>query len=102
MERGLNPCQNGYTSCGKLNRRKVAARYISANQFIMRRVLFSIFAGALLVSASVSAGAAALGSSTRSVIHSEVPHISSLDYRQVLNSLTAPELHDRVLPDNLK
>jgi len=102
MERGLNPCQNGYTSCGKLNRRKVAARYISANQFIMRRVLFAIFAGALLVSASVSAGAAALGSSTRSVIPSEVQQIISVDYRQVLNSQTATELHDRVLPDNLK
>jgi hypothetical protein len=69
---------------------------------IMRRVLFAIFAGALLMSVSVSAGAAALGSSARSVIPSEVQQIISVDYRQVLNSQTATELHDRVLPDNLK
>jgi len=66
---------------------------------IMNRTLFVAI---LFAAASVSAGAAALGSTARSVIPSEVQQIISVDYRQVINSQTATELHDRVLPDNLK
>jgi hypothetical protein len=66
---------------------------------IMNRTLFVAI---LFAAASVSSGAAALGSTARSVIPSEVQQIISVDYRQVINSQTATELHDRVLPDNLK
>jgi len=62
----------------------------------------TLFVAILFAAASVSAGAAALGSTARSVIPSEVQQIISVDYRQVINSQTATELHDRVLPDNLK
>jgi hypothetical protein len=58
---------------------------------------------ALLVSTvSLAASAGSLGSSTRTVIPYEVQQIISVDYRQVLNSPTATDLHDRVLPENLK
>jgi len=56
----------------------------------------------LVAVASIAAGASALGTSARNVIPSDVQQIISVDYRQVINSQTATELHDRVLPENLK
>ena len=64
------------------------------NRFILVAVLIAV--------ASIAAGASALGTSARSVIPSDVQQIISVDYRQVINSQTATELHDRVLPENLK
>ena len=64
------------------------------NRFILVAVLITV--------ASIAAGASALGTSARSVIPSDVQQIISVDYRQVINSQTATELHDRVLPENLK
>jgi hypothetical protein len=46
--------------------------------------------------------AAALGTSSRAVIPSEVQQIISVDYRALRNSPTALSLKERVLPDNLK
>lgn len=54
----------------------------------------------LLFSCSLWAGA--LGSSTQTAIPATVQQIISVDYRQVQNSPIATELHDRVLPDDLK
>lgn len=69
---------------------------------IMKRIALVLFLIVLLGAASVPAGAAALGSATRSVIPSDVQQVISIDYRQVMNSPTATELHDRILPANLK
>lgn len=68
----------------------------------MKRMILSILLISLPAVISVSAGAAALGSTARSVIPSDIQQIISVDYRQVMNSPTATELHDRVLPENLK
>jgi hypothetical protein len=64
----------------------------------MRIVLVS----SVILAISIAASAGALGTSTRSVIPSDVQQIISVDYRQVINSPTATDLHDRVLPDSLK
>jgi len=68
----------------------------------MKRIIVLFLFISLPAAMSVSAGAAALGSTARTVIPSDVQQIISVDYRQVMNSPTATELHDRVLPDNLK
>src|SRR5215471_21591396 len=65
----------------------------------MTRIILVVSA---VVAISVSANAGALGSSARTVIPSDVQQIISVDYRQVINSPTASDLHDRVLPENLK
>src|SRR5579864_5720454 len=51
---------------------------------------------------SSSLWGSALGTSTQTVIPATVQQIISVDYRQVQNSPVATELHDRVLPDDLK
>ena len=56
----------------------------------------------LLVIPASFASAAALGTSARNVIPSEVQQIISVDYRALRDSPTALSLKDRVLPDNLK
>ncbi len=62
--------------------------------------LTSLFAIILL--SSVAADAAALGTSARSVIPSEIQQIIVVDYRKLSSSATATELKDRVLPENLR
>jgi hypothetical protein len=61
-----------------------------------------VFLAVLLVFPMVFASAAALGTSARAVIPSEVQQIISVDYRTLRNSATALSLKDRVLPENLK
>jgi len=56
----------------------------------------------LLVFSAVFASAAALATSARAVIPSEVQQIISVDYRTLRNSPTALSLKERVLPENLK
>jgi hypothetical protein len=56
----------------------------------------------LLLFPGLFASAAALGTSARTVIPSEVQQIISVDYRALRNSPTALSLKERVLPDNLK
>src|SRR6266576_4302011 len=56
----------------------------------------------LLVFPAVFASAAALATSARAVIPSEVQQIISVDYRTLRNSPTALSLKERVLPENLK
>jgi hypothetical protein len=68
----------------------------------MKRIVLFLFWIGLPAVLPVSAGAGALGSAARSVIPSDVQQVISVDYRQVMNSPTATELHDRVLPENLK
>jgi hypothetical protein len=46
--------------------------------------------------------AAPIGTVARTVIPSEVQQIISVDYRELANSPVATELHDRVLPTDLK
>jgi len=62
----------------------------------------SVFLAVLLGFPAVFASAAALGTSARAVIPSEVQQIISVDYRTLRNSATALSLKDRVLPENLK
>jgi hypothetical protein len=57
---------------------------------------------ALLALTSGISLAAALGTSTRSVIPSDVQQIISVDYRTLQNSPTAQALKAQVLPENLK
>jgi hypothetical protein len=61
-----------------------------------------VFLAVLLAFPAVFASAAALGTSARAVIPSEVQQIISVDYRTLRNSATALSLKDRVLPENLK
>ena len=68
----------------------------------MKRFFLLLLSIGLPALISVSAVAAPMGGTARSVIPSDVQQIISVDYRQVMNSPTATELHDRVLPDNLK
>jgi hypothetical protein len=56
----------------------------------------------LIVLASGAAWAAAMGTSTHSVIPSEVQQIISVDYRALRNSEVAQSLKAQVLPDTLK
>src|SRR3954464_9201431 len=65
----------------------------------MKRIVFLVF---LLVAPAVFMYAAALGTSARAVIPSEVQQIISVDYRTLRNSPTALSLKERVLPENLK
>jgi hypothetical protein len=51
---------------------------------------------------TAAAWAAALGTSAREVIPAEVQQIINVDYRALSNSPLATELHDRVLPPDLK
>lgn len=62
---------------------------------------FVIILGLLTLASSFSLGSA-LGTSTRTVIPSEVQQIISVDYRSLRNSPTAIALKNTVLPDNLK
>ena len=57
---------------------------------------------ALVVLSGLPALAAALATSARTVIPSEIQQVISVDYRALKNSPTALALKDRVLPDNLK
>ena len=61
-----------------------------------------IFLAVLLVFPAALASAAALGTSARAVIPSEVQQIISVDYRALRDSPTALSLKERVLPENLK
>jgi hypothetical protein len=65
----------------------------------MKRTVFLVF---LLALPAVLMRGAALGTSSRAVIPSEVQQIISVDYRALRNSPTALSLKERVLPDNLK
>jgi hypothetical protein len=65
----------------------------------MKRIVFLVF---LLAVPAVFTHGAALGTSSRTVIPSEVQQIISVDYRALRNSPTALSLKERVLPDNLK
>jgi hypothetical protein len=65
----------------------------------MKRIVFLV---CLLVAPAVFMHGAALGTTSRAVIPSEVQQIISVDYRTLRNSPTALSLKDRVLPDNLK
>jgi hypothetical protein len=56
----------------------------------------------LVILGSTFSFAAALGTSTRTVIPSDVQQIISVDYRALRNSPTAIALKNQVLPDNLK
>ena len=64
----------------------------------MKRLV--IFALVLLL--APAALAAALGTSARTIIPSDVQQIISVDYRTMSSSSTAMALKDRVLPENLK
>ena len=55
-----------------------------------------------LLLAGLPAFASALGTSSRTVIPSQVQQIICVDYRALKNSSTALALKDRVLPDSLK
>ena len=65
----------------------------------MRRIAFLLCL--VFVGSSLSFGAA-LGTSTRTVIPSDIQQIISVDYRALRNSPTALALKNQVLPDNLK
>src|SRR5438270_6086302 len=65
----------------------------------MKRIVFLLF---LLLAPAVFMHGAALGTSSRAVIPSEVQQIISVDYRALRNSPTALSLKERVLPENLK
>src|SRR5438270_10923186 len=65
----------------------------------MKHSLSLVFA---IIFFATSLWAGALGTSTRTVIPAAVQQIISVDYRQVENSPIATQLHDRVLPDDLK
>lgn len=56
----------------------------------------------VLLLSTAAAWAAAMGSSARSVIPSDVQQIITVDYRTLKNSSTAMALKDQVLPPNLK
>ena len=65
----------------------------------MRR--FSYLLSLVLLGSSLSFGSA-LGTSTRTVIPSDIQQIISVDYRALRNSPTALALKNQVLPENLK
>src|SRR3954466_11581427 len=65
----------------------------------MKRIVFLVL---LLGAPAVFMHGAALGTSARAVIPSEVQQIISVDYRALRNSPTALSLKERVLPENLK
>jgi len=56
----------------------------------------------LLVLSTAAAWAAAMGSSARGVIPSDVQQVITVDYRSLKNSSTAMALKDQVLPPSLK
>ena len=56
----------------------------------------------VLLFSSAIAGAAAMGSSARGVIPSDVQQVITVDYRTLKNSSTAMALKDQVLPPSLK
>src|ERR1700722_2569018 len=56
----------------------------------------------VLLFSSAIGGAAAMGSSARGVIPSEVQQVITVDYRMLKNSSTAMALKDQVLPPSLK
>lgn len=62
---------------------------------------FGLVFAALLLS-GLPSFAAALGTSARTVIPSDIQQIICVDYRALKNSPTAAALKDRVLPDSLK
>src|SRR5436305_6673497 len=62
----------------------------------------SLLLSSLVIMFASSLWAGALGTSTQTVIPAAVQQIISVDYRQVENSPIATQLHDRVLPDDLK
>src|SRR5437588_4329462 len=62
----------------------------------------SLLLACALVLFANSLWAGALGTSTQTVIPAAVQQIISVDYRQVENSPIETQLHDRVLPDDLK
>jgi hypothetical protein len=64
----------------------------------MRRSAFAV----LLAALSLPAMAAPLGSTTKTVIPSDVQQIISVDYRSMHDSASAQALKSRVLPDQLK
>lgn len=64
----------------------------------MRRIVVSV----LLLTLSVAATAANLGSAAQAAIPADVQQIIGVDYRSLNNSQTALALKDRVLPDNVK
>ncbi len=65
----------------------------------MKRVSFLL---ALVMLGSILSFGAALGTSTRTVIPSDIQQIISVDYRALRNSPTALALKNQVLPENLK
>jgi hypothetical protein len=65
----------------------------------MRRIFLGIFGSFFL---GGWAFGAALGTSAREVIPAQVQQIIAVDYRALANSQVATELHDRVLPPDLK
>src|SRR4051812_10484656 len=62
---------------------------------------FSFLLCLVIVGSSLSFGAA-LGTSSRTVIPSDIQQIISVDYRALRNSPTALALKNQVLPENLK
>src|SRR5690349_11674823 len=66
----------------------------------MKRQLFAIFA--LIFALATLSAAASLGTEAREVIPAQVQQIIAVDYRSLSNSSTATELHDRVLPPDMK
>lgn len=62
---------------------------------------FSFLLCLVMLGSSLSFGAA-LGTSSRTVIPSDIQQIISVDYRALRNSPTALALKNQVLPDNLK
>src|SRR5271167_1675502 len=65
----------------------------------MKQLLTGLFLSGVLC---VSAAAAPLSSSARTVIPSAIQQIISVDYRALRDSPTARALRDRVMPDYLK
>ena len=56
----------------------------------------------VLLFSTAAAWAAAMGSSARGVIPSDVQQVITVDYRTLKNSSTAMALKDQVLPPSLK
>src|ERR1700690_842839 len=65
----------------------------------MRRQLVIL---CFLMLSTAAAWAAAMGSSARNVIPSDVQQVITVDYRTLKNSSTAMALKDQVLPPSLK
>src|ERR1700690_3072372 len=65
----------------------------------MRRQLVILW---FLMLSSAAVWAAAMGSSARGVIPSDVQQVIPVDYRSLKNSSTAMALKDQVLPPSLK